>query len=456
MPIMEFETTFYQKFPKDFRWGTATAAYQIEGAVSEDGRGPSIWDTFSHTPGKTLHAENGDVACDHYHRFDQDFDLLLSLGITDYRLSTAWSRIYPQGHGRSNPQGVAFYDRLIDALLERGITPAVTLYHWDLPEALEASGGWRSRDTAFYFRDYAAFMFQKYGDRVKLWITHNEPWCTTFLGHLMGEHAPGLRDAKMARAAGHHVLLSHGLAVDAFRGLSNVGEIGITLNLNTVYANSDSDADQGAQDWADTMSNRIFLDPLFKGQYAALTDAIVAPADPDLIRSDDMAVISRPIDFLGVNYYSYSVVAGDPAAITTAGVRDVTPHDEVTDMNWPVKAAGLSDLLQRIARDYTSIPLMVTENGAAYADRKIEDRVADADRVSYLRRHIEALAVALDAGVDLRGYYLWSFMDNFEWAFGYSKRFGIVYLDYETQRRIPKDSAYWYRNLIREFHQVQS
>ncbi len=453
---MEFETAFYHKFPKDFRWGTATAAYQIEGAVTEDGRGPSIWDTFSHTPGKTFHGETGDVACDHYHRFDQDFDLLLSLGIKDYRLSAAWSRILPEGRGKVNAQGLAFYDRLIDALLERGIQPAVTLYHWDLPEALEARGGWRSRDTASYFQDYAALMFQKYGDRVKRWITHNEPWCTTFLGHLLGEHAPGYRDPKMARAVAHHVLLSHGLAVEAFRGQSTAGEIGITLNLNTVYAASSGDRDQAAYDRADAASNRMFLDPIFKGQYCELTDAILAPADPDLIRSDDMAIISRPIDFLGVNYYSYAVVANDPTGLAADGVKDVTPRDEVTDMGWPVNATALTDLLQRLARDYTRIPLVVTENGAAYPDRKVEDRIADPDRISYLRRHIEAIAAALDAGVDLRGYYLWSFMDNFEWAFGYSKRFGVVYLDYDTQRRIPKDSAYWYRNLIREFGQAQA
>ncbi len=446
---MEFTKEFFDRFPKDFRWGTATAAYQIEGAVHEDGRGPSIWDTFSHTPGKVFQGDTGDVACDHYHRFEQDFDLLMSLGIKDYRFSTAWSRVLPEGKGTVNKVGVAFYDRLIDSLLERGIEPAVTLYHWDLPQALEDRGGWRNRDTAFYFQEYAALMFDRFGDRVKLWITHNEPWCTTFLGHLMGEHAPGYQNGKMARAVAHHVLLSHGLAVDAFRGRSNAGQIGITLNLNTVYAASSSDVDRRAQNYADVMANRIFLDPVFRGRYAELTDAILAPIEDGFIHPGDMEVISRPIDFLGINYYSYVVAAGDPE--NPGVVNDVTPRTDVTDMGWPVNAKGLTDLLQRLSQEYTTIPLMVTENGAAYADHKVEDRIADTDRIRYLEQHIQAVGDALSAGVDVRGYYLWSFMDNFEWAFGYSKRFGVIFLDYETQRRIPKDSAYWYRNLIRTF-----
>ncbi len=453
---MEFEKTFYANFPKDFRWGTATASYQIEGAVHEDGRGPSVWDTFSHTPGKILHGDTGDMACDHYHRFDQDLDLLASLDVKDYRFSIAWSRIFPSGRGALNATGVAFYDRLIDALLERGIEPAVTIYHWDLPEALEALGGWRNRDTAYYFQDYAAVLFQKYGDRVQHWITHNEPWCTVFLGHLYGEHAPGHRDAGMARAVAHHVLLSHGLAVDAYRGQNLSGQIGITLNLNTVYPASDREADRWAQDIEDVKANRIFLDPVFKGRYAELTDAILAPADEGLIRPGDMEIIARPIDFLGVNYYSYAVVAGDWDAAENERVKNVTPKDEVTDMGWPIRAEGLTDLLKRLSQEYTQIPLSVTENGAAYPDHKVNDRIEDRDRISYLKRHIQAVGDALAAGVDVKGYYLWSFMDNFEWAFGYSKRFGIVYVDYDTQRRIPKDSAYWYRNVIREFHAAKA
>lgn len=446
-PTMALTKAVLEAFPAEFRWGTATAAYQIEGAVQEGGRGPSVWDTFSHTPGKTFRGETGDVACDHYHQYAADFRLLRSLGIRDYRLSIAWPRIFPTGRGPVNPQGVDFYDRLLDTLQAEGITPAVTLYHWDLPQALEDQGGWRNRDTVFYFRDYAGELYRRFGDRVPLWITHNEPWCTTFLGHVWGEHAPGYRDPVMGRRVAHHALLSHGLAVEAFRESGREGMVGITLNLNTVYPASERDEDRTAAELADVIANRAFLDPLFKGAYPELLDGILPPVD-GLVHPEDMAIIQRPIDFLGVNYYSYQVAAADPE--DPKRVKDVTPRDDVTDMGWPINPQGLTDLLLRLSRDFTPVPLYVTENGAAYPDRLEGDRVQDAKRVAYLERHVAAMAAALRQGVDLRGYYLWSFLDNFEWAFGYSKRFGIVYVDYPTQRRIPKDSAYWYRDLIEE------
>ncbi len=441
----QFSDEFYRTLPKDFLWGVASAAYQIEGAVNEDGRGQSIWDVFSHTKGKTFGGDTGDLACDHYHRYPEDFRMMKQLGLKNYRLSIAWPRLLPEGHGTVNQKGLDFYDRLIEELLENGIDPSVTLYHWDLPNALQEKGGWANRDTAYRFEDYAGLIYRHFGDRVKRFITHNEPWCTAVLGHFIGEHAPGLHDEKLTALAAHHVLVSHGLAVQAYRDLNLDGEVGITLNLNPVYAASHHDKDNFAANIQDVFSNRWFLDPIFKGQYPAELEQVVGSLK-ELHQAEDLAIISRPIDFLGINFYSYSIVEYDDGS--PLHVKNVTPKDRVTDMGWPVLGSSLTDLLMRLKNDYGSLPLYITENGAAYVDVLEDGKVHDPDRIDYLADHFEAMAEAIRRGVDLRGYYLWTFMDNFEWAYGYSKRFGIVYTDYATQQRIPKDSALWYADVI--------
>lgn len=445
----------YAAFPSMFKWGTATASYQIEGAVSEDGRGSSIWDTFSHTPGKTLGGDTGDVACDHYHRFGDDIQLMAELGVGSYRFSVAWPRIFPEGEGAVEPRGLEFYDRLVDRLLAHGIEPMVTLYHWDLPSALQARGGWLNRDTAYYFREYAETLFHHFADRVGHWITHNEPWCTAYLGHGTGRHAPGLQDLGMARVAAHHTLLSHGLAVRAFRDAGYPGQIGVTLNLASTYPASQTPEAFQAVRMQDVFQNRWFLDPVLAGHYPAELQTLLGPG-PDPVVAGDLALIASPIDFLGVNYYSSSVVRWNPEG-KPVPVTHVTQRDWVTDMGWPVMPHGLTDLLVRLHQDYgrgrgaQGLPLYVTENGAASADEVVEGKVADPDRIRYLKAHLEAIAKALDAGVDVRGYYLWSLMDNFEWGEGYHKRFGTVYVDYPTQARIPKASFYWYQELIQEW-----
>lgn len=436
-------------FPSDFRFGVASAAYQIEGAAHEDGRGASIWDTFSRTPGKVINGETGDIACDHYHRYPQDFALMKKLGFDHYRLSFAWPRFFPDGKGPLNQRGVDFYDRLIDELLRQGIDPFVTLYHWDLPQALEDQGGWKNRDTAYRFEEYAGEVFRRFGDRVKSVITHNEPWCASVLGYLLGVHAPGIQDMTTALEASHHILLSHGLAIREYRKQGHSGQIGITLNLNPVYAATSDALDQAAANRQDVFSNRWFLDPVLKGQYPHEMAEWLG-ALPSAMRPDDLSIIAEKSDFLGINFYSYAVVAHDPTD-KLLQLRNVTPQDHVTDMGWPIKAPTLRDLMNRIKREYGDIPLYVTENGAAYPDVLEGGHVHDADRTAYVAQHIQACADAIGDGVDLRGYFLWTFMDNFEWAFGYSKRFGIVYTDYETQERTPKDSALWYSRLLQSF-----
>lgn len=442
-------------FPAHFKWGTATASYQVEGAVREDGRGPSIWDTFSHTPGNTEAGDTGDVACDHYHRFASDVELMAELGVGSYRFSIAWPRIFPDGEGALEPRGIAFYDRLVDRLLAHGIEPMVTLYHWDLPASLQARGGWLNRDTAYYFQDYAETVFHHFADRVGHWITHNEPWCTAYLGHGNGRHAPGLQDLGLARVAAHHTLLSHGLAVKAFREAGYPGQIGITLNLGSTYPASPSPEDLQAAHLQDVFQNRWFLDPVLAGHYPAELETVLGPGTDPVVEGD-LAIIAAPTDFLGVNYYSSSVVAWNPEG-QPVPTRSETPRDWVTDMGWPVVPHGLKDLLVRLHQDYgcgrgpAGLPMYVTENGAACADEVTEGRVADPGRIRYVKAHVEAIADALEAGVDVRGYYLWSLMDNFEWGEGYRKRFGVVYVDYPTQTRIPKDSFYWYQKMIADW-----
>jgi len=437
-------------FPKDFVWGAATASYQIEGAVTQDGRGESIWDRFSHTPGKVLNGDTGDVACDHYNRYKEDVQLMKELGLKGYRFSIAWPRIYPQGKGQVNQKGIDFYDSLVDELLKAGIEPAITLYHWDLPQTLQDMGGWDNRDVIDYFADYAFKMYDVLGDRVNKWITHNEPWVVAFVGNAFGEHAPGYKDYALAVRISHHLLLSHAKAVQAYRQSGSDGQIGITLNLTPVYPASDSPEDCEAAQFQDGFQNRWFLDPVFKGAYPEdILEFYQEKINAPVIQDGDMKLIAdNSIDFIGINYYTRAVVKkGREAAFES--IEHVHPEGTYTEMGWEVYPKGLYDLLVRIHRDYNSPDIYITENGAAFKDDKsVEGRVDDQDRLEYLRSHFEAAHKAIQDGVRLRGYYVWSLMDNFEWAFGYSKRFGIVYVDYETLKRTPKKSALWYRDVI--------
>ncbi|HET9656242.1 MAG TPA: GH1 family beta-glucosidase [Kineosporiaceae bacterium] len=446
-------------FPPDFVWGTATASYQIEGAVDADGRGRSIWDTFSHTPGCVAGDDTGDVACDHYHRSPEDVALLRELGIPAYRFSIAWPRVQPGGRGPANPAGLAFYDRLVDELLAQGISPLVTLYHWDLPQELQDAGGWAQRDTAYRFADYAEIVAGRLGDRVHRWTTLNEPWCSAYLGYAKGEHAPGIRDPRQAIRAVHHLLLGHGLAVPLLRAALPAGaEISIVLNPMAVRPATDGEADRAAATAIDGIANRIFLDPLFQGRYPQdVVEAVRAAgiSDWEHVQPGDLDIIAAPLDAIGVNYYSPMVVEAAPdqtesmdAFPACPGVRGVDLPGPRTGQDWPVEASAMIPLLERIAHD-ARIPLMVTENGAAYPDHLGPDGVADLDRIAYLRDHLTALHTAISRGVDVRGYFLWSFLDNFEWAWGYAQRFGVVHVDYVTQQRTPKHSALWYRDVIR-------
>jgi beta-glucosidase len=444
------------RFPDGFAWGAATASYQIEGAVAEDGRRPSIWDTFAHTPGRIQNGDTGDVADDHYHRYAEDIALLADLGATHYRFSLAWPRLQPDGRGPLNPAGVDFYSRLIDALLERGIQPWVTLYHWDLPQVLEDAGGWPVRDTAERFAEYAALVHARFHDRFTSWTTLNEPWCSAFLGYASGHHAPGRQEPAAALAAAHHLLLGHGLAVQAMRDQDASGTYGITLNLYPIDPATDSDQDRDAARRVDAVSNRIFLDPVLRGRYPAdLAADVAAISDLSFIADGDEKIIGTPVDVLGVNYYSRHVVRASGSAapasarasawVGSADVESVPRGLPTTEMGWEIDPQGLYDVLSRVYREYGPIPLYVTENGAAFADRPGPDgRVADPQRVEYLDQHFRVAHRAIADGIDLRGYFVWTLMDNFEWAWGFSKRFGLVYVDYETQRRIPKDSARWF------------
>ena len=438
-------TTTTRSFPPGFIWGAATASYQIEGAWNEDGKGESIWDRFSHTPGKVLDNANGDVACDHYHRYEDDIALMKELGVQAYRLSVAWPRVLPTGTGKANVKGLAFYDRLIDKLLQAGIEPFITLYHWDLPVALQDRGGWGNRDIAGWFADYAAVMVRTLGDRVHRWITLNEPWCTAFLGHDFGVHAPGLCDRRLALQAVHHTLLSHGLALQAIRAAGDAQtQAGITLNFEPNLPATDSPADQAAADSVIDSLYEWFATPVLNGYYSPriLEDA---GADAPRIQAGDMALICGRNDFLGVNNYTSSHFrdAGGRAE------RVVLPGTEYTLMNWAIVPRGLTALLQRLSCDSRGkLPLYITENGCSYADTLSPDgRIHDDKRVAYLRAHFDAVLTAIESGVDMRGYFVWSLMDNFEWAHGYRQWFGIVGVDYATQKRIIKDSGYYLRDV---------
>jgi beta-glucosidase len=438
-------------FPEGFRWGAATAAYQIEGAATEGGRGPSIWDTFARTPGKVFAGHTGDVACDHYHRYPEDIEIMRELGIGTYRFSVAWPRIRPDGTGPANPAGLDFYDRLTDELLRAGIEPMVTLFHWDLPQSLEDRGGWPERDTAYHFADYAVAVHKRLGDRIKLWTTLNEPWCSAFLGYANGVFAPGIQDPAKALAAAHHLLLGHGLATAELRA-AGVETIGITLNLAPVVpADPNDPAEIDAADRVDAALNRLFLEPVLKGAYEPYTRAMFADG---VIRDGDEAIIGQPIDLLGVNYYNPCLVKAKPGAPAnpvypgSEGVEFRPAPGKTTAMGWPIEPAGLTELLERLTRDYPGTPLIITENGAAFDDVQVSGSVMDSDRISYVEGHLRACLDAISRGVDLRGYLVWSLLDNFEWAEGYRKRFGIVHVDFDTQARTPKDSARWYAKVI--------
>jgi beta-glucosidase len=444
-------------FPAGFVWGAATAAYQIEGAATDGGRGPSIWDTFCRTPSKVHAGHTGDVACDHYHRWEDDIALMADLGLRAYRFSVAWPRVQPDGSGPINPRGLDFYDRLVDGLLARGIDPIVTLYHWDLPQNLEDRGGWTTRDTSEFFATYAVAAHRRLGDRVKTWTTLNEPWCSAYLGYGSGVHAPGRQDPAAAFTAVHHLLLGHGLAAQALRA-AGAATVGITLNPAQVFpADPASSADQAAVRLVDGLHNRIFFEPLIHGHYPEdVLEHVARFTDLGYLRSGDEEAIAAPIDLLGINYYAPTYVAARPGAAGgggaypgTQGVEFLPPVGPLTDMGWMIEPAGLTALLERVAKDYPGLPLIVTENGAAFDDRADGDAVPDPDRVAYLDGHLRAAHAAITRGVDLRGYLVWSLLDNFEWAEGYRKRFGIIYVDYLTQRRVPKDSARWYREVIR-------
>jgi beta-glucosidase len=449
--------------PKDFLLGAATAAYQIEGAVDADGRGPSIWDAFAHTPGRVLGGDDGDVAIDHFHRYREDVALMAELGLQAYRFSISWPRVQPGGAGMIR---TGFYDRLVDELLAQGIEPWPTLYHWDLPQELEDAGGWPVRDTAERFADYAVAVHARLSDRVRHWTTLNEPWCSAFLGYASGVHAPGRREPMAAVEAAHHLMLGHGLAARALRASGS--QVGITINLYAVTPASSSPADKEAARKIDALQNRFFADPLLLGRYPAdLVDDLDHLTAFEHVLDGDLDTIAAPIDALGINYYTRHVVTGSPGVRGSDGHGGGAGNDAspwvgdpdvgfvgqglpVTAMGWEIDPAGLTEVLVRLHRDYPTVPLYVTENGAAFDDRPGPDgSVDDPDRVAYLDGHLRACADAIGAGVPLKGYFCWSLFDNFEWSWGYTRRFGLVYVDYPSQTRVPKTSARWYSGLIR-------
>ena len=440
----------FRQFPQGFMWGAATASYQIEGAWNEDGKGESVWDRFTHTPYRITDGDTGDIACDHYHRMPEDVALMKELGLQTYRFSIAWPRVLPQGRGQVNPKGLDFYNRLVDKLLEAGIKPNVTLNHWDLPQALQDQGGWPNRDITGWFADYARLMFDKLGDRVKMWATHNEPWIVALFGYAHGVFAPGLADFSQGYQAAHHLLLAHGKAVQAFRQGGYKGEIGIVLDIHGHEPASDSEADRLACQRVWENNPGLFLTPLFKGHYPEMLMAWIGTLAPR-IQPGDLELINQPIDFLGMNHYMTSAIAFSSRGGLLKAESDFisAPNWGRTTVNWGIYPPGLTKVLLRLKNEYGVRKIYITENGCAAADTPdATGFVADWGRVDYLRAHLRALHDAIQAGVDVRGYYVWSLMDNFEWAHGYGPRFGMVRVDYPTQRRIPKQSARWYSEVI--------
>jgi beta-glucosidase len=437
MPNQDFSLAF----PASFVWGVATSAYQIEGAAAVDGRGPSIWDTFTHTEGKIIDGTNGDIGCDHYHRYAEDVELIASLNVDSYRFSIAWPRVQPDGAGAWNEAGFAFYDRLLAALAEKNIAAHVTLYHWDLPQALQDKGGWLNRATAYHFAEYAAEVARRFGSRAASIATHNEPWCTAVLGHGTGQFAPGMSDPVAALQVSHHLLLSHGLAMQAMRATGASAPLGIVLNQWTADPATDSAEDKALAELEYARSVQWYMDPIFKGHYPAL--ALKAIDEKSLsIFENDFNDIRQPLDFLGINYYTRAYVSSETPA------RKAPAPFGLTDMGWEIYPQGLTELLVGLHREYKLPPVYITENGVAVADKLSNGAVADSQRIAYLRMHLAALNAAMAQGVDVRGYFYWSLMDNFEWNSGFAKRFGLVYVDYGTLERTPKESAIWYREFI--------
>jgi len=437
-------------FPKDFLWGAAASAYQIEGAYKEDGKGESIWDRFTRWEGHVLNGDNGNVACDHYHRYKDDVALIKSLEIPCYGFTVAWTRIQPTGSGAVNHKGLDFYSRLVDELLAAGITPKTTLFHWDLPQALQETAGWTNRDTADRFADYARIVFDHLADRVKMWATHNEPWVSAFLGYATGVHAPGICDYSQAYQAAHHLLLSHGKAVQMFRQGGYEGKIGLILNLNGLIPASDDERDVAATQRVHDETHALFLDPVFKGSYPQALFDYIGVHQPK-IHANDLDVIQQPIDFLGLNYYNTDLVSFD--IFGGLNKAHLTPYSAPgwgrTEMNWGIHPTGLKNEVLYIKENYGNPELYLTENGCALPD--IPDKngfVKDWDRIRFLQAHIQALHEAVQDGANVQGYFVWSIFDNFEWERGYGQRFGIVRVDFETLQRIPKQSSYWYRELI--------
>ena len=430
----------------EFLWGVATSSYQIEGAANEDGRGQSIWDTFCKVPGKVANFDNGDIACDHYHRFKEDLDLMKWMGVKAYRFSVAWPRVIPDGVGKINEMGLDFYDRLIDSLLEREIAPWLTMYHWDLPEALQLRGGWNNREILEWFGAYAEVLTSRFGDRVKNWMTLNEPLCSAWLGHLYGDMAPGIKDLQTALNVSHNLLMSHGLACQVIRSNVSEANVGIVINVTPAVPATDSQEDSNAAQLADGFDNRWFLDPVFGRTYPA--DVIDALGASPEIHSGDMKLIAQDLDFLGVNFYFRQTVAADQNS-KSLPIRSVNRENvKRTAMNWEVHPQAFEEILLRISKEYSPKAIYITENGSAWNDEVINDEIFDDERIDYLARHLDAMKSARSQGAPILGYFAWSFLDNFEWAYGYEKRFGLIYVDYKTQKRTPKKSAFYYRQLL--------
>ncbi len=436
-------------FPEDFIWGTSTSAYQIEGGYNEDGKGESIWDRYTHIPGTILNMDTGDIACDHYHLYEKDVKLLKDLGIKSYRFSISWTRIFPDGRGEANRKGMDFYIKLVKLLKDNGIIPAITLYHWDLPQKLQDIGGWANREVAELFVQFASYVFKNLGDMVPIWITFNEPWISSFIGYWYGGHPPALKDLSLALQAAHNIMLAHGMTVRAYREMGLKGEIGITLNLNPVYPASEDENDYLAANRYSDFLNAWFLDPILKGRYPEqLFHLFSNYASLPVIQSEDMNIIHTPIDFLGVNSYTLSSVKYDPKNLPLQLTFADTGKAK-TDTDSEIYSEGIYDLLLYLHKEYNGIKIIITENGAAFKDYVDENgEINDEDRINYLKEHIYQVYQALKDGVNLAGYYIWSIMDNFEWRVGYSKRFGLVYVDYKTQERIIKKSGLWYKKVI--------
>ena len=429
------------KFPPNFSWGVATSAYQIEGAAHDDGRGASIWDTFSHTTGNIIDGSTGDVACDHYHRYAEDIEIIAGLNVDSYRFSIAWPRVQPNGSGSWNEPGFDFYSRLIDKLTEKKIQIHITLYHWDLPQALQDKGGWLNRDTTIHFAEYAAEVARRFGNRVATIATHNEPWCTAVLGHGTGQFAPGMADPDAAIQVSHHLLLSHGLAIQEMRRVNSSAKLGIVLNQWTAMPATQSEEDIKMAQIEYAKSVQWYMDPIFKGKYPELALENIN-RDVFVVFPDDLRDIHQPIDFLGVNYYTRVVCSADTPKVKPEGKLGFS------DMGWEIYPQGLTDLLLALHHEYALPPIYITENGIAVADKIQDGLISDQQRIDYIARHLDAVASAMEQGVQVEAYFYWSLMDNFEWNSGYEKRFGLIYVDYATQKRTMKDSARWYRDFI--------